>query len=124
MDLFFPYQIDGRGRTREARRDEDNDEYIKGLIEQLLFTAPGERVMRPDFGSGLQQLLFAGNSPELASTTQMLVQGALQQWLGNLIVVESVSIEAIDATLHVEVIYTVLRTRTQQRVNLSRSTQG
>ncbi|VAX05715.1 FIG01121096: hypothetical protein [hydrothermal vent metagenome] len=124
MDLFFPYQIDGRGRTREARRDESNDEYIKGLIEQLLFTAPGERVMRPDFGSGLQQLLFAGNSPELASTTQMLVQGALQQWLGNLIVVESVSIEAIDATLHVEVIYTVLRTRTQQRVNLSRSTQG
>ncbi|MCF6256961.1 MAG: GPW/gp25 family protein [Gammaproteobacteria bacterium] len=124
MDLFFPYQIDGRGRTREARRDEDNDEYIKGLIEQLLFTAPGERVMRPDFGSGLQQLLFAGNSPELASTTQMLVQGALQQWLGNLIVVESVSIEAIDAALHVEVIYTVLRTRTQQRVNLSRSTQG
>jgi len=124
MDLFFPYQIDGRGRTREARRDENNDEYIKGLIEQLLFTAPGERVMRPDFGSGLQQLLFAGNSPELASTTQMLVQGALQQWLGNLIVVESVAIEAIDATLHVEVIYTVLRTRTQQRVNLSRSTQG
>ena len=124
MDLFFPYQIDGRGRTREARRDESNDEYIKGLIEQLLFTAPGERVMRPDFGSGLQQLLFAGNSPELASTTQMLVQGALQQWLGNLIVVESVTIEAIDATLHVEVIYTVLRTRTQQQVNLSRSTQG
>ncbi len=124
MDLFFPYQIDGRGRTREARRDESNDEYIKGLVEQLLFTAPGERVMRPDFGSGLQQLLFAGNSPELASTTQMLVQGALQQWLGNLIVVESVTIEAIDATLHVEVIYTVLRTRTQQQVNLSRSTQG
>ncbi len=124
MDLFFPYQIDGRGRTREARRDEDNDEYIKGLIEQLLFTAPGERVMRPDFGSGLQQLLFAGNSPELATTTQMLVQGALQQWLGNLIVIESVTIEAIDATLYVDVIYTVLRTRTQQRVNLSRSTQG
>jgi hypothetical protein len=124
MDLFFPYQIDGRGRTREARRDENNDEYIKGLIEQLLFTAPGERVMRPDFGSGLQQLLFAGNSPELATTTQMLVQGALQQWLGNLIVVESVAIEAIDATLHVEVIYTVLRTRTQQQVNLSRSTPG
>jgi len=124
MDLFFPYQIDGRGRTREARRDEDTDEYIKGLIEQLLFTAPGERVMRPDFGSGLQQLLFAGNSPELATTTQMLVQGALQQWLGNLIVIESVAVEAIDATLHVDVIYTVLRTRTQQRVNLSRSIPG
>jgi len=124
MDLFFPYQTDGRGRTREARRNEDNDEYIKGLIEQLLFTAPGERLMRPDFGSGLQQLLFAGNSPELATTTQMLVQSTLQQGLGNLIVVESVVIEAIDSTLHVEVIYIVHRSQTRQQVKLSRSAQG
>ena len=124
MDVFFPYQTDGRGRSREARRDEDNDEYIRGLIEQVLFTAPGERVMRPDFGSGLQQLLFAGNSPELASTTQMLVQGALQQWLGNLIIVESVDIDAVDSALHVEVIYTVRRTQTQQQASFSRGMQG
>jgi phage baseplate assembly protein W len=124
MDLFFPYQIDGRRRTREARRDQDNDEYIKGLIEQILFTAPGERVMRPDFGSGIQQLLFAGNTPELATTTQMLVQGALQQWLGNLIITESVVIEAIDSALHVEVIYIVRRTQAQQRVNFTRGMQS
>jgi phage baseplate assembly protein W len=120
MDLFFPYQIDGRGRTREARRDEVNDEYIKGLIEQVLFTAPGERVMRPDFGSGLQQLLFAGNSPELAATTQMMVQAALQQYLGNLIAVETVAIESIDSTLQVEVIYIVRRTQTQQQARFER----
>jgi phage baseplate assembly protein W len=124
MDLSFPYQIDGRGRTREARRDEDNDEYIKGLIEQVLFTAPGERVMRPDFGSGLQQLLFAGNSPELAATTQMLVQGALQQWLGNLIVVESVDVEAVDSALHVQVSYIVRRSQQKQQANFTRGTQG
>ena len=124
MDLSFPYQIDGRGRSHEARRDEANDEYIKGLIEQVLFTAPGERVMRPDFGSGLQELLFAANSPELAATTQMLVQGALQQWLGTLIVVESVVVEAIDSALHVEVIYIVRRTQTKQQVEFRRGTQG
>lgn len=124
MDLYFPYQIDGRGRTREARRDEDNDEYIKGLIEQLLFTAPGERVMRPDFGSGLQQLLFAGNSPELAATTQMLVQAALQQYLGNLIVVESVDIQAVDSVLLIEVIYIVRRTLRQQQANFERGITG
>ncbi len=124
MDLSFPYQIDGRGRSREARRDEENDEYIKGLIELVLFTAPGERLMRPDFGSGLQQLLFAGNSPELAATTQMLVQGALQQWLGSLIVIESVAIEAIDSALHVEVIYIVRRSQSQQRANFTRGMQG
>ncbi len=120
MDLFFPYQIDGRGRSREARRDDVNDEYIRGLIEQVLFTAQGERVMRPDFGSGLQQLLFAGNSPELAATTQMLVQAALQQYLGNLIVVETVTIEAIDSTLQVEVIYIVQRSQRKQQAKFER----
>ena len=124
MDLSFPYQIDGRGRSRVARRDPDDDGYIKGLIEQLLFTAPGERVMRPDFGSGLQQLLFAGNSPELAATTQMLVQGALQQWLGTLIVVESVLIEAIESALHVEVIYIVRRSQQKQQAKFSRGGRG
>ena len=123
MDLYFPYQIDGRGRSREARRDDNNDEYIKGLIEQVLFTAPGERLMRPDFGSGLQQLLFAGNSPELAATTQMLVQGALQQWLGNLIVIESVNIEAVDSALNVEVTYIVRRSQNRQQVNITRGLQ-
>ncbi len=123
MDLFFPYQIDGRRRTREASRDQDSDEYIKGLIEQILFTAPGERVMRPDFGSGIQQQLFEANTPELASTTQMLVQGALQQWLGNLIITESVVIEAIDTALHVEVIYIVQRTQARQQVNFTRGIQ-
>lgn len=120
----FPYQIDGRGRTQEARRDEGNDEYIRGLIEQVLFTAPGERVMRPDFGSGLRQLLFEGNSPELAATTQMLAQSSLQQWLGNLIVIESVEIEAVESALHVEVIYVVRRTEEQQRVVFKRGIQG
>jgi len=124
MFISFPYQIDGRGRSRQARREEGNDDYIKGLIEQVLFTAPGERVMRPDFGSGLRQLLFEGNSPELAATTQMLAQGALQQWLGNLIVIESVEIAAVDSALHVEVIYIVRRTQEPQRVVFKRGAQG
>lgn len=76
--------------------------------------------MRPDFGSGLQQLLFAGNSPELAATTQMLVQAALQQFLGNLIAVETVAIEAIDSTLQVEVIYIVRRSQRQQQAKFER----
>jgi phage baseplate assembly protein W len=122
--LAFPYQIDGSGRTRQAARDEGNDDYIRGLIEQLLFTAPGERVMRPDFGSGLRQLLFEGNSPELAATTQMLAQSSLQQWLGNLIVVESVEIEAVESALHVEVIYIVRRSQERQQVIFKRGTQG
>jgi phage baseplate assembly protein W len=109
-NLRFPFQIDGRGRTRRA----DEETWIRGLVEQVLFTAPGERVMRPDFGSGLRQLVFAPNSPELAATTQALVQGALQRWLGELIVVEAVEVEAVESTLNVTVRYVVRRTDARQ----------
>lgn len=104
--LHFPYSFDGHGRSREA----DEATWIRGLIEQVLFTAPGERVMRPDFGSGLRELVFAPNSPELAATVQFLVQGALQQWLADLIQVESVAVSAVDARLAVQVQYRILRT--------------
>ena len=98
-----------------ARRQTDDADHIRDLIYQVLFTSPGERVMRPTFGSGLLQLVFAPNSDVLAATTQMLVQGALQQWLGDLIVVEAVSVEAEDATLRVTVQY-VIRAQRRARV--------
>ena len=109
-NLHYPYQIDGRGRTRQA----DEAAWIRGLVEMVLFTSPGERVMRPGFGAGLRQLVFAPNSPEVAATTQFLVQGALQQWLGDLITVEAVDVEAIDATLTVTVRYVILRSESRQ----------
>jgi phage baseplate assembly protein W len=101
----FPFQFDGRGRTR----DDDEANWIRGLIEQVLFTAPGERVMRPAFGSGLRELVFAPNSPELAATTQFLVQGALQQWLSDLITVQAVEVNTIESTLNVNIRYQVRR---------------
>jgi hypothetical protein len=81
MQLAYPYGFDAQGRTAQAA----GDDHIRDLIEQVLFTAPGERVNRPTFGTGLAQLLFSPTSPELATATQFLVQGALQQWLGDLI---------------------------------------
>ena len=102
--LDFPYHFDGRGRT--ATTDDAN--HIRDLIEQVLFTSPGERVMRPDFGSGLLALVFEPNSTALAATTQMLVQGALQQHLGHLIAVQSVDVEAVDSTFSVSVRYITL----------------
>lgn len=114
--LQHPYQIDGRGRSAEV----GEGAYIRGLIEQVLFTSPGERVMRPDFGSGVMQLVFAPNSTQLAATTQFLVQSALQQWLGNLIALQGVEVEAVDATLQVVVRYAILRTGEQQVAEFSR----
>jgi hypothetical protein len=115
-NVRYPYQIDGRGRTAEA----GEEDYIRGLIEQVLFTSPGERVMRPDFGSGVMQLVFAPNSPELAATTQFLVQAALQQYLGNLIALEGVEVEAVDATLRVTVRYAIRRTGVGQTAEFVR----
>ena len=106
MNLGYPYQLDSRGRTAEAA----DEQHIRDLIEQVLFTAPGERVMLPDFGSGVAQLVFAPNSVELASATQMLVQSALQRWLGELIAVLGVAVVADDATLEVTVQYRIHET--------------
>jgi len=101
VQVDFPFRFDRRGRTAET----DDADHVRDLIAQVLFTSPGERVMRPDFGSGLLQLVFAPGSDLLAATTQMLVQGALQQWLGDRILVEAVSVEAEDAILRVTVEY-------------------
>jgi phage baseplate assembly protein W len=107
--IDYPFHFDGRGRTAQT----ESSEYLRDLIEQVLLTAPGERVMRPAFGSGVMQLVFAAASPEVAATTQFLVQGALQQWLGDLITVESVDVQARDGALIITVQY--VESRNQQR---------
>jgi phage baseplate assembly protein W len=111
MNIAFPYQFDGRGRTAEASQND----HIRDLIEQVLFTAPGERVNRPDFGCGLLQLVFESNSAEIATATQFLVQGALQQTLGDLIQINNVTVTAQDSQLTVTIQY-LIRTTQQQQV--------
>lgn len=107
MNMSFPYAVDSRGRTAGATRDD----HIRDLIEQLLFTSPGERVNRPEFGTGLMQLVFAPGSDEVAATLQMLVRGALQQWLSDRIAIDDVRAESSDGVLAVTVRYTVLLTQ-------------
>ena len=99
--LDFPFHLDGRGRSAETGADD----HVRDLIYQVLFTNPGERVNRPDFGCGLKQLVFAPNSDALAASTQQLVQGALLRWLEDVITVERVSVANVDATLEVTVVY-------------------
>jgi len=116
MQIRYPYQINDRGRTDEA----DYPTHIRDLIEQVLFTAPGERVNRPAFGSGILDLVFAPNSPEMATTTQFLVQSALQQWLGDLIQVDSIQVASVDSTLQIQVSYIILQNQEQHVAEYSR----
>lgn len=115
MDIAYPFQINSRGRTATA----DFDRHIRDMVEQVLFTMPGERVNRPDFGSGLMQLAFTPSSDELAAATQFLVQGSLQQWLGDLIQVEEVAVKNMESTLQVTVRYKIRHDQRQQVAQFS-----
>ena len=117
MNVDYPFRFDGRGVTATT----DDDDHVRDLIEQVLFTAPGERLNRPSFGSGLLQLAFAPNSTELAAAARFLVQGALQQWLGELIQVESVDVSPEDSRLTVTVNYTSRHDQRQQQAQFTRS---
>ena len=109
MEIAYPFHIDDRNRVAEA----DWSEHVRQMIEQVLFTTPGERVNRPTFGSGLMQLIFAPNSQDMNSAVELMVQGALQEWLGELIQVESLVVETEDSNLKVTVTYIIRRN--QQR---------
>lgn len=103
MDLAVPYGFDARARTATTGRSV----HLRDLIEAVLFTSPGERVNRPDFGCGLKDLLFQGNSEALAATTELTVQASLQRWLGELIEVQRVAVRTDDSALIVEIEYLV-----------------
>jgi uncharacterized protein len=110
VNIAYPYGFDATGRTATV----DDDVHLRDMIAQVLFTAPGERVMRPDFGSGLLNLVFEPNSLEVAATTEFLIRGALQQFLGHLIGVQSVEVANIDGAFQISVSYTINRTQQQQ----------
>lgn len=110
-EFGFAYGFDPTGRTRSA----SPADHVRDLVEQVLFTTPGERVNRPDFGSGLLGLVFEPNSTALAAATRARVEAALQQWLADLVQVEAVTVHAEDATLQVRVAY-IVRATAERRV--------
>lgn len=116
MHIGYPFHIADNGRSAGAT----DNEHIRQMIEQVLFTVPGERVNRPDFGTGLMQLVFSPNSPELAAATEFTVQGALQQWLGEVIQVEEVKVESVESALRVTVRYLVRRNQERRVARFSR----
>lgn len=115
MDFDYPFHIDGRGRTACSGSD-----HLRDLIEQLLFTSPGERVNRPDFGCGLAQMVFDPNGPEVAAALKFTVLAALQRWLGDVVEVDSLDVTANDAQLKVEIAYRPRGTNDRRVAELNR----
>src|SRR5215831_13333069 len=110
MNIAFPFQFDATGHTTQT----DLAGHIRDMVEQILFTSPGERVNRPTFGSGTAQLVFAPNSEVLAAAQQQAIQAGLQQWLSDLIRVQSVNVTNQDSVLQVTVVYSIIQTQQQQ----------
>ena len=112
----FPFAIDpGAGALAQ---EGDYEAYIRQLIRQVLLTAQGERINRPDFGAGIRKLVFALASPATASLTQTLVYEALSNWLSDLIRLEQVSVEAIEERINIGVDYTVVAQGERQFLNV------
>lgn len=110
LNIAVPFHFDYRGRTALVARAD----HIRAMLEQLLFTSPGERVNRPDLGSGLMQLVFAPNSPELAATLQFTIQAAIQRWLGDLITLQLLEVTSQDTRLQIVIHYIIRQTNTSQ----------
>ncbi len=72
----FPLGIDQRGRIALARHEQD----IEQAIRMILLTPKGQRVMRPDFGCNIHELIFAPNDATTAGLAAYYVEDALRMW--------------------------------------------
>jgi phage baseplate assembly protein W len=110
--IKYPVGIDaGLGRLSQ---ETDYAAHVEQLIKQVLFTSPGDRINRPDFGCGLKRMVFAPNSDVAASLVQVSVYEALTKWLSSVIDVSSVQATAADETLSVAIAY-VLKARQERK---------
>ena len=117
MNIDYPFHFDARGRTAEC----NDAAHVRDMLEELLFTNAGERVNRPEFGSGLMQLVFAPNSPELAAALQFTMRAAIQQWLGDVLDLQALEVTSEDAILRISITYSLRRTGEVRTDTIERS---
>lgn len=113
----YPFAInEGAGQLALER---DYDEHVRQLIMQVLLTAPGERINRPEFGCGVKRLVFAPGGEVAATLAQTTIYQALETWLASVIKVKEVSVKAADETLNIRIGYVVIARGTQHYLNLT-----
>jgi phage baseplate assembly protein W len=102
----FPIKVDETtGRIRTSQYEED----IQEAIRIIIMTGKGERMMRPDFGCGLQRYLFAGMDYDTITQMRLEVQEALMHWEPRITDVE-VNVEENGGRLMIHVAYVVRAT--------------
>lgn len=120
IGFAYPFAIDeGQGRLAQER---DYDQHVRQLVMQVLFTGPGERINRPEFGCGVKRLIFSPGGEVAATLAQTTIYQALDKWLGNVIKVREVSVKALNETLDIRIGYVVIARGTKQYLNLTVTT--
>lgn len=114
--LDFPLTVGHEGRAATT----PSDDHVRDMIKLVLFTEPGERVNRPDFGCGLKQLVFAPASDALVAAVEKLVHGSLIRWLDGVISVEAVAVAANENVLDIDITYARLDTGERRNERVSR----
>ena len=117
INITYPFHLNNKGRAALST----DDDHVREMLEQLLFTSPGERVNRPDFGSGIQQLVFEPTSPELAAALQFALKAAIQRWLGDVIQLQGLEVTSQESTLSIVIQYIIQRTGEQQIAQFSQT---
>jgi phage baseplate assembly protein W len=114
--IRYPIAIDAAlGRLQE---ETDYSKHVDQLIRQVLFTSPGERINRPDFGCGLKRMIFAPNSEISASLAQVSIFEALRRWLAPMIDVNDVKVKAINEVMEIRIVYLIKARQERHYLNL------
>jgi phage baseplate assembly protein W len=128
-DFQYPFAIDAAsGQAAQT----DYASHVEQMIQQVLLTDPGERVCLPTFGAGLRRLLFAPMNASLGATTKMIVTQALNQWLGNQITVQDVTVATQagstggpvtgpplpDGAIQIQITYVLIETQTVSQTQI------
>ncbi|WP_227243352.1 GPW/gp25 family protein [Paraburkholderia caribensis] len=118
--LAFPFGVAASGRS--ATVEYGSDEHVRQMLHLLILTLCGERVMRPDVGSPVLQMLFAAGAGPVAVALQATLQAAITQWLGHLLEVQelSVSFDETTAVLDIDIAYETLASRAPGRYAIQR----
>jgi phage baseplate assembly protein W len=122
--LDYPFRASGAGipvTIADEQRAGLASDHLRDLIVQVLLTEPGERIELPEFGVGIQRLVFAPNNEALRASTRFLVTSNLQRWLGDRIDVERVGVTSeagAEETVTIQVVYMVKQTRERQLLEL------
>jgi uncharacterized protein len=101
ITMGFPFSVAPTGRTRTPTAEER----ISELLEMLLYTIPGERVMRPDLGTPVTELLFEGVTDALSVALRVAIHGALTQYLAGIVDVREVDVTTEDSTIDIAIAF-------------------